>query len=342
MIKKKVVLIADGNTQIGLGHIYRCIAIAEMLEDTFICEFILGSQSNFKKIVPERFTTKHIPNEFQFENEHNWLKTNFDPQSTIIILDGYQFKSEYQKGIKHIGFKLVYIDDLCIEHMFADIVINHSPQFTPKQFKAEKYTKFYLGLEYVLLRQLFLNQAKQHNYSISAISSALITLGGSDENNITSKILDALLKIKEIETINIVIGAAYPHKQVLESKIINQSKKINIFSNLTGIEILTLMKESNIAFAPCSTTSLELIAINKPIFIGYSAENQKHLYNYLCNQNLIFDLGNLQQISTIEIERIVSDKIGNINEINKMLTLQQQVIDGLSGERINNLIKQLI
>ncbi len=342
MIKKKVVLRADGNTQIGLGHIYRCIAIADMLQDDFNCEFLIGSQSLINNIIPERFTIKCIPKEIQLENEHNWLKENFDPKSTIIIIDGYQFKSQYQKGVKHLGFNLVYIDDLCAEHMFADIVINHSPQFTPIQFKAENYTKFCLGLEFVLLRRIFLDEAKNHNTSTTSINSALITLGGSDENNITAKILESLFNIRNIETINIVIGAAYPHKQALESKIINQSKKINIFYNLTGIEILTLMKESDIVFAPCSTTCLELISINKPIFIGYSAENQKHLYNYLCSQNLIFDLGNLQKINTIEIERIVSDKIGNINEINKMLTLQQQVIDGLSGKRINNLIKQLI
>lgn len=342
MIKKKVVLRADGNLKIGLGHIYRCIAIAEMLQDDFDCEFLLGYQSQFDNVIPKQFMVKHIPQDYSLDLEHQWIQSNYDTSALIIILDGYHFSSSYQKSIKDIHAKLVYIDDLQNEYMFADAVINHSPNVNIDLYKKETYTQFYTGLDYVLLRKRFLEEAIRQKSSKSNIANALITLGGSDEHNITLKIVQALTDIKQITTINIVIGASYPHKNSLEFAITQSSTNIKLFSNLSELEMLELMKKSDIAFAPCSTTCLELIAINAIIFGGYSAFNQKHLYSYFISQQLIFDLNDLQKITSNEINDIILLHIDNSLEINKMLTLQKQIIDGKSAGRITNIVKELI
>jgi UDP-N-acetylglucosamine 2-epimerase len=57
---------------------------------------------------------------------------------------------------------------------------------------------------------------------------------------------------------------------------------------------------------------------------------------------LIFDLKNLQNITVKEIKDLVEQKSKNIPEINKMLNLQKQLIDGRSGERIVAIIKKLV
>ncbi len=342
MNKKKAVLRADGNLKIGLGHIYRCIAIAEMIQLDFDCEFLLGYQSQFENVIPKQFTVKHIPHNYAIDRENQWIQANYDTNSLLIILDGYHFNSAYQKSIKKTNAKLVYIDDLLNEHMCADIVINHSPNVTINLYKKEKYTKIYTGLEYVLLRKRFLEEASEKKEKKNKISSALITLGGSDEYNITLKILISLLNINQINSINIVIGVSYPHTDKLKQEVARSSKNIKVFSNLSELEMIELMRNCDIAFAPSSTTSLELISVNSVIFGGYSAYNQEYLYNYLKAQQLIFDLGDLQKITSNEISDVVIKHINNEQDIAVMIASQRQVIDGKSGERILKIIKELI
>ena len=47
MIKKKVVLRADGNSKIGLGHVYRLLALAEMLKEDFECVLAMNDTDDF-------------------------------------------------------------------------------------------------------------------------------------------------------------------------------------------------------------------------------------------------------------------------------------------------------
>lgn len=342
MPENKILIRADGNTQIGLGHIYRCIAIAEMLEENFIPEFVLSKISNFTSVIPARFTIKNIPEDIETENEYQWIQKNYDSSSTIMIADGYQFTSDYQSKIKNTGLKLLYIDDLAKEHMYADAVLNHAPSAKDLVYKKEDRTKLFLGTEYALLRKGFLLKATEVNNKFAPIKNVLITLGGSDENNITLKIADALVLIKQIEKIDIVVGVSYPYKEELTMFMEGSEKKINLFSNLAEKEMMNLMENCDAAFAPCSTTCLELIALNKPIFAGYSAANQSKIYQFLKSNSFIFDLENLNETSVKKIKELAEENLNNEPAINKMLNLQKQLIDGRSGERILKLIKDLV
>lgn len=133
-MKGKVILRDDGNKQIGLGHIYRCIVIAEMLQDKFNRTFLLQGTSLIE-IITQKFHRSKLPASIALHEESEWIKNNIGTEHTVVIVDGFHFHSGYQKSIKQHGFKLIYIDDLKKEHMFADVVTNHSPLFTAKQFK---------------------------------------------------------------------------------------------------------------------------------------------------------------------------------------------------------------
>ena len=155
MPNKKVILRADGNSEIGMGHFYRTLALGEMLKNDFEC--IFATQTPVRQQINELKKTFgnliNLPaNDTHFNQFLNHLNGN-----EIVVLDNYYFDTSYQKKIQDKGCKLVCIDDIHDKHYVADIVINHAPGLNKSVFSTENYTKLLLGLDYTLLRKDFLS-----------------------------------------------------------------------------------------------------------------------------------------------------------------------------------------
>ena len=120
-MKQKVYIRTDGSPEIGLGHVVRCVSLAHMLKNDFTIHFfVLEIPDSLKnEITQNGWDVTFIDRESDFLNK---LTGN-----EIVVIDGYQFDSEYQKEIKSKGCKLVCIDDFHDQHFYADLVINHAP-----------------------------------------------------------------------------------------------------------------------------------------------------------------------------------------------------------------------
>ena len=276
---KSIIIRVDGNSNTGLGHIYRGIALAEMLSNKFRIEFLCNSVSNVSPIINSNFTCKLIPPNIKFVDEVDYIK-KVASKDTIIVLDGYDFNQQYQEKIKQALFKLVYIDDLQEGIQQADFVINHSPSASIDNYKYKSYTKFALGFEYSMLRQSFIN-IKEVSKNKSK-DSVFVSFGGADSLDLTLKTTKSLCEIDSIKAINIILGNAYSHEAIYQLK--QKSKKsINIFKDVDDKTVLEIMLDSDIAISPASTTLMELLAVGTPSISGYFVKNQEKLYHYLGN-----------------------------------------------------------
>ena len=318
----EIILRADGNHEIGLGHIYRCIALAEMLKDEFYVQLVTKTDTTLLPFKESGFDYTFIPDVIGFSEEANWFKKNYS-SDTIIVLDGYNFKENYQQKIKDSGYKLVYIDDLVQGTQKADLVVNHNPGVKESDYRKENYTKFALGGDYAVLRPLFLEAAKQKT-EITETNIAFICFGGSDIRDFTLLSTEVLLEVKKFDEINIVTGNAYQHKEIFKLQKLNN--KINIYKNLSEKELIAVMRKSNFAVAPPSTILFELLAIGLPILSGYYVDNQKLFYEYLINKNLIFEIGNFNKITKLQLKEVVK------KSINRKFT-KNNFIDGNQKKR---------
>tara|TARA_B100000767_G_C19771087_1_gene540058 strand:- start:1083 stop:2084 length:1002 start_codon:yes stop_codon:yes gene_type:complete len=332
-MKKQILFRADGNSEIGLGHLYRLFSLVEMLKDNFKFIF-LTSENSALNIIPKNYQQKIIPKEITINKEPDWINEEFDINKDILIADGYQFNSSYQKRIKEKGFKLIYIDDLASEHMFADIIINHSPNITLENFSCESNTKFALGTEYALLRPTFLELSKNEN-TLKKIDTAFVCFGGADPFNLTLKVTKALLSIQQVEKIYVILGGAYMHKEIYN---ITQ-KNIKIFQNLSEKKLSKIMIDSSFAIAPASTILYELCCVKMPILSGFFVDNQKGIYHGFADKKAIFEMGNIKDFDVASFEAQLHLFFNS--DFQELINSQHKIFDKKIKERYNKLISSI-
>ena len=333
---KKIIFRADGNSNTGLGHLYRVFALIEMLKESF--DYVLATRDTTDLIIiPETYNLQIIPSRISIHDEPNWLINKFPSKEHIIIADGYEFEEVYQKDIKNKGFKLVYIDDLAATHMHADVVINHSIYITPKDYSAEAYTKFALGPEYALLRPKFIEASKQHK-RIDEISNIFVSFGGADFYDLTNKCLQGIIDLENIQKINVVIGSSYKHTQIYNT-IKGFEDKVVLHKKLSESQMIDLMDQCQLAIVPSSTISYEVCSVKMVILGGYYIENQINIYNGLKTNELIFCGGDFNAYTSHTFYNNVLD-ILNDNPINYQdkIVRQSRLFDGKQNKRILSLI----
>ena len=333
-MKKKILFRGDGNDQIGLGHLYRLLALAEMLKDFY--EFIFVTrEDSLTSIFPTEYNIKKISFSLGYEQEAEELAEEFNPTEYLIVADGYSFVSAYQKAIKKAGFTLIYIDDLAQEYMHADIVVNHSPSIKESEYRHEDYTHFALGIDYAMLRPTFLKAANE-SFNQQEANTVFVCFGGADKYNFTLKAAKALLKLEN--TIKIVLGAAYEHKEIYKLQK-SFPEKINLYKNLSEIELLKVMLSCSFAIAPTSTVLYELMCLRLPVISGYYADNQMLAYNWFKKRNCILGIGDFKKFDFEKIDKIAKDFKAN-ETIKKMIKNQRIYFDGNQKQRFVELLKR--
>ena len=332
---KKILLRGDGNTATGLGHLYRLFALFEVLKNDYECILLTKSNSTLS-IVPKQYKVLMIDDNITINKEPEWISKNFSSETYAIIIDGYHFNQTYLEALKIKQYKTVYIDDLAIEHMYADLVINHSPAAFTQPYSAEAYTRFALGTDFAMVRPIFLAAAKQPRY-IGKLKTAFVSFGGSDTLNLSYKVCHVLLNLNQIKKINLVLGEANQNKEIYELK--EKFSQIEIFKNLGESELLEVMKSSDFAIVPTSTLLFELCCIKMPILSGYYVDNQFLAYHSFIEQGVITGVDNFTEISDKDLE---SKILGLLNsDVNSILKIQSKLFDGNQKARLLETINKL-
>jgi len=317
---RDIYLRADGNSEIGIGHVIRTLALGKMLSPEFNCTLVTRFGSDFleREARKANLEIKYLSQLGSHFEEFIQMLTGEE----LVVLDNYYFDSEYQQSIKKKNCSLVVIDDLHDGHFFADLIINHSPSAKPSFYSCESNTKLLLGLDYALLREPFLSYATKNLAPKETLDHILICFGGSDLQNLTFRYTKDLLTLTEemgYPQVSVILGPSYLHSNTIRE--ISQ-RNFQIFKGLDQNEMFNLMTKIDLAIVPASSILLEIIALNKAYITGYYADNQKEIANYFSklNGSYLGDLrtGYLTQHSIME------------SWYNK----DEKRIDGLSPERI--------
>jgi UDP-2,4-diacetamido-2,4,6-trideoxy-beta-L-altropyranose hydrolase len=324
--QQRVVFRADGNSEMGLGHMIRSSALADAIGKNYHC--ILTTRCTVDSVLAEMKTVfKEIiqlpVNDFKKEAES--LSTTFR-KNDLFVLDGYSFDTTYQNILKENGFDFFCIDDIHAYKFFSTVIINHGGGLTPFDYAAEPGTQYYLGPRYALLRSSFLAAASEAKRN-SLNKNCFVCFGGADPNNKTLEIISNknILDSPRFNHFHVVVGGAYMHYNSLEAFVKNRSN-ISLHRSLSLEGMVSTMKKCSYAICSPSTIVYEYMSVGGVVFLEQIADNQKDIIKYLTEEGYAFKLDQLDGITDTDIR--------------DSLIKQANVFDGKSGERLNKIFDQ--
>lgn len=279
---RKLFFRADADRSIGFGHFSRSLALADMLKDSFECTFFTQTPSDYQKAEVERVCKLvTLPAD---DSKFN-LFLDYLSGDEVVFLDNYFFTSDYQLRIKKKGSKLICLGTND-RHYYCDVLINYA-ESDSGIFSIEPYTKVRLGMDWVILRKPFRN--------VSSISEKrdfnriVICYGGTDQFELTEKTVDVIKGLGKPYSVSLIAADGFG-KNRLDSL---EKDGVDCHVNATAEEIVDLFKRSDCLVSSASTITHEGLACQIPVLCGYYVENQKRMYQYFTEKQLVVGLGDM-------------------------------------------------
>lgn len=339
---------ADGNTQIGMGHVMRCLSIAEAAaargaKDSPV---FLAADEECCDLIKERgFRVRVLHTNYQnMMSELSQLEVLLDKKRDILLVDSYQADTAYFAAVSALAF-VVCLEDMGTPYP-VDLLINYNlyaPKLKAQYQIGEKPLSTLLGAAYMPLRNVF---QKELAYEVrDKVTDVMITTGGSDPYFAAGVFTDAFLeKAHELccdgdcqqITWHIVSGPFNAFAGKLKERY---GKCDNVIIHEGLKDLKALMKQCDAVLTATGSTVYEVSALGVPMIAFYFAENQRQGAEELAQLTDIVNAGCFCDDKAAVVDRAVEalKRCVRDKKYRELLHRQERrLIDGQGAARIVN------
>jgi len=327
----KIFIITEGGEHIGFGHVARCVSLYQAFAEKIVePELIInGDDSVLGLLKDEKYQT------------FNWLQQKdrlFEivDGAEVIIIDSYLADIGFYESLAGAVKMPVYLDDNKRLDYPKGIIINGNIYAEDLGYPKEG-NEHLLGTTYTPLRRFFWDVPEK--VITKEVRNVMITVGGSDQVNITPSIVRSLKEKYPAITKNVVIGKAFSNIDEIKKEV---GKNTNLIYYPDAEKIREIMLVADIAISSGGQTLYELARIGVPTLgVGLSEDQESNLRGFYETGFLGF-IGRHNDIDFCEkmIEEL--EKLLAKQPREKLCSLGQKLVDGQGAKRTAEHILALV
>ncbi len=300
---------ADAGPSMGIGHLMRCLALAQAWQDrggavTFVTA--TGEPALLSRLIREGFAVhelKALPG------------TDADAGETLaaaakaaagmagsgwLVVDGYQFPTNYLRALKAGNYGLLAVDDLAtIDLQAADLVLNQNKQATAGMYAGRVASShLLLGSSFALLRREFLLARETVPEAMASpprngdARDVVITLGGGDPANVTGRVLELLAGFRDRRLrLTVIVGPANAHLVALRDSAAQLQPAHDVALLMDPPDLPALLARADVAISAAGSSCWELACLGVPMLLIVTADNQRPSAAALAADDLAIVLG---------------------------------------------------
>lgn len=322
---KKLYILTGGNANVGMGHITRCLNIISKITDLFQDIYLVLQE-------PDK-----VPNQPNLS-----IITTIDPygfilqhayENDFVLIDKYNIDKEFVNNLRRKKIISVEVNDIPQDALGCDRLINHTPGIEIKDFPHLPETTFFVGADYLLLREPFIN-ALHHTAPVKEPYGIVLGFGSTDPLQLNPKVALAALRVTD-ETVHIITSDSNTHIQALLNMAESESR-ISLHVNIGPEKMIQLIRNTKGCFFPASTMALEAMCCGTALVVGWFVENQSILAQKSAQLGLAINMGNLANAN-------FATCIDNLLKIDRsnMAKKQHDLLDRANASQIREPFKDL-
>lgn len=356
----RVVFRSDASTEIGTGHVMRCLTLADALhkhgaECCFICRAHQGHlleyivQRGHEAIaLPTAVTGTETPTDsphvawlgVDWGTDANQTRDALKPQTVDwLVVDHYALDRCWESALRSNCHHLMVIDDLADRSHECDLLLDQNLGRKEQDYYTllNPETRLLVGPKYALLRPEF---AYWRTRSLlrrekPALKSLLITMGGVDQVNATGKVLNALkgCAIPKNIKVTVVMGPNAPWLENVKQQATQMLWSVRV---LVGVNNMAqLMTESDLAIGASGSTSWERCCLGLPTIQIVLAKNQEAIAAALDSAGAAVVVGIDDLLSVLPKQL---SEIGTMTRLQCMSAIASNVADGTGAEAVASVL----
>lgn len=331
----RVIIITNGNSKIGYGHISRTLVLAQEFKDVEVI-FLVPIDCSFITDIKEQSYQVETVNTFQI-NDCRWI-LEYNP--SIILIDTIEKEYDelnwlvtYREKILIVTITLFFFD---INKRFEKLSFYPCMGISEKLDCESVYgeIEIYRGSKFFTFRKEFNSVGKIVRKLPETI---IVSMGGTDPLGLTYIVTNSLVNISI--SITIILSKLSP----CYSKV---RDLVNIHSNFTLVEkernIANKFKQADLILLNGGLTRYEACMVGTPFLALSIHKKQYEITEQVTMHGVGVNLGIYNQITSKKIRSEVLNLLSDYDKRRKMSEKMVNLFDNNGANRIVSIIKDRI
>ena len=296
----------DAGTQIGVGHLIRCVALAEELVSRGVDVVFLGDLGGMAWAL-RQLSSRGLP----------LLPAPAEPEALLdlvrrrhlraVVLDGYSLPAHSGAALRAGGLRvLAVVDGSFGLDQEADLYLDQNPgaadrlQTFPRAASPDGGAQALAGLRFALLRDLVRERrppSAPPPRRQPAVPSVLAVFGGTDPHGAAAQVVPLLLATGRPLTVTVVAGRPET-AATLSGLPTAESQRITVSPPLDDLPAAA--RVADLVVTAAGSSVWELLCLGTPTAVVCVTDNQEVGYRHVIAQRLAAPVGVLGELRALD------------------------------------------
>lgn len=332
---KSILFRTEGSKEIGMGHITRDITVAKCLREYYDSIYFLTNNNSavIDLLNKNGFTPLTFSNN-EFGGRDRIQKILEHKEFDDIILDLYNIhQSDIDFYKKFCNRVICFTDETHKLKIVADIIFAFSPNQKEGYYTNISEGKFYVGHKYEPLNPIFSNKRRKAKEKIERI---LVTMGGSDRSDLTTRVLNDLLEMNNKFEITAILGHVSGE---INQDMINRYRKRGITLKKNVENMCEEMLKTDVGICAAGNTLVEFMSLGIPTLVLPQTKRENEHANAYKKKGAILKVPNYgDKIKEENIFKLLMKLIYNTDLRKEISKNALEIVDGKGVFRIVDIL----
>ncbi|MFL6622353.1 MAG: UDP-2,4-diacetamido-2,4,6-trideoxy-beta-L-altropyranose hydrolase [Sulfurifustis sp.] len=317
----------------GMGHLMRCLALGEELRRLRAeVEFLSDTNSTnaTERIARAGFSVSQL----QTDGESRFLREG--AHADWIVVDHYGLDRAWESMARGVAKRVMVIDDLADRPHDCDLLLDQNAHERP----AERYRglvpdrcEALFGPKYALLGRSYIRyRSRVQRPADGAELRILVSFGGSDPDNVTLKVLQALARTRtKPYRIDVVVGKDYAYADTLR-RYASPSGHISYYRDVA--DMAPFVARADLVIGGGGISAWERCALGRPAIVIALADNQRAIGEWLSGTGAVLYLGSAVDVSEAAIASGVESLLFDQARLHAMAAAAARQTDARGAQRV--------